>query len=115
MNPLLDWIALAYTWFYCKFLQRPREQPFTAQADRMERRWPYLVYGIALAIFLCVDRFLHGWWLAITVIVNLFALWFLPHINSYQRKHPENVPYSFTNRAVKWAAERIRKRGWNDN
>lgn len=94
---LLDFIAKSYYWVWHKFFQR--DQPFTAQASRMEARWPTFVWGFALLLFYCVSRHL---WLAIPT--NLFAVWFLPHIVRYRVAHPENTPYSTLHR---WAERRL--------
>lgn len=111
LNKFFDWIARAYYWVYCRFLQRPPDEPFTRQADRFERRWPYLAYGIALIIFFITARYLDSWWLVLTAVVYLFFLWFMPHINSYQRAHLDNEPYmvktNVFDKAATWAADRI--------
>ena len=104
-DSFLDWIARSYFWVYCKFLQRPPEQPFTAQADRMERRWPAFTWGFALVVFWLTAQ-LRGWALSITIPVYLFAWWFIPHIMAYQRKHPENEPYRI-NKMLAWAIKRM--------
>lgn len=111
---LVRWIAKAYLWVYHKLLQRPISEPFTRQADRIERRWPFMAWGIALSIFFTTARFIDGWWLLITAAVYLFALWFIPHITSYQRAHPENVPFkqwyeNRNDRLLAWAKKRVRK------
>ena len=104
---MLDWIAKAYFWVYCKFFQRPPDEPFTRQADRFERRWPAIAWGVALVVFFATAQ-LRGWWLFITIPIYLFAWWFLPHITQYQRAHPENVPYkSLSMKAFDWSARRM--------
>ena len=102
----LNWIARAYFSFYCHLLQRPPEQPITRQADRMERRWPTFTWGFALLVFGLTAQ-LRGWALCLTAAVYLFALWFIPHITSYQRAHPENQPYYKTNKLLAWAIKRM--------
>ena len=111
-NNFLNWIARTYYSFYVHFMQRPPDQPYTAQAARMEERWPAFVWGVALAILLCTARFLHGWWLAITATVYLFAWWWFHHICNYERNHPGNNPYriwihSPLNKAFVWASRRL--------
>ena len=108
MNAFLDWLARAYFSFYCHFLERPPDEPFTRQADRINRRWPTLTTGTALFIFNRLAM-LHGWWWFLIIAVNLFALWFIPHISKYAIEHPENQPYRkpLTQRAADWAADRI--------
>lgn len=111
MKFVLDGIARAYLWFYHVFLQRPIAEPFTRQADRFERKWPYLAYGIAFVIFFAASRYLDNQWLILTASVYLFALWFMPHINSYQRAHPDNEPYLYKTRLADtlagWAERRL--------
>lgn len=108
LNALLDWIARAYFWVYVKLLQRPPDQPFTRQADRINRRWPILTYGTALVIFNRI-ALLHGLWWILTIAVNVFAIWWFDHISKYAIKHPDNVPYQkpLTERVAGWAATRI--------
>jgi hypothetical protein len=101
---MIKFIARIYLWFYHILLQRP--EPFTRQADRMERKWPYLTYGIALALMFITAR-LDSWWLVITFVVYAFFLWFMPHINSYQREHPDNEPYSIMERIARWAKKQV--------
>ena len=105
MNNLLDWIARTYFIFYHRWMQRPTEQPYTAQADRMERRWPVFTWGFALLV-LGLSAQLRGWALSITIMVYLFAWWWCPHITHYQRTHPENQPYK-VNKLLAWAVKRM--------
>ena len=105
LNDLLDWVARTYFSFYCHFMQRPKDQPYTAQADRINRRWPAFTIGTALLILWLTAQF-RGWALSITFMVYLFALWWFPHIMSYQRKHPENEPYKI-NKLLAWAVKRM--------
>lgn len=61
--------------------------------------------GVALAVFyICAQ--LRGWWLFLAIPVNLFALWWFPHISQYAIKHPENVPYRI-NRMLAWSVRRL--------
>ncbi len=99
---LQDWLAAAYFWLYCKFLQRPPGEPFTRQASRFEERWPAVAWGVLLLVVNLLAR-LAGRWLLITIAVNLFAWWFCPHIVRYRVAHPENVPY----RLIDWAVRRL--------
>jgi hypothetical protein len=107
LDSLLDWIARAYYWYYCKFLQRPPGEPFTRQASRFEQRWPAIAWGISLIILFSLARFISGWWLIITLAVNLAALWFFPHIVRYRVAHPENMPYK-NSRFLSWSMHRLK-------
>lgn len=103
-NRFLKWIARTYFSFYCHFLQREPDDPITRQADRINRRWPTITTGAALIIFNRV-ALLHGWLWILIIAVNLFALWFIPHINQYALSHPDNVPYRLPlrRRLLRWS------------
>jgi hypothetical protein len=114
-NGFLNWIARTYYSFYVHLMQRPPGQSYTAQAARIEERWPTLVWGIALLVWALTAQ-LRGWWVMITILVYLFSLWWCPHITEYERNHPGNVPYKLwnkklLNRAFAWASRRISERG----
>jgi hypothetical protein len=102
INQLLDLIARGYVWVYHKLMQRPKDQPITAQASRIEQRWPVITWGVALLIFGVSAQF-REWWVIPTIIIYLFAWWWCPHITAHQRAHPENKPYSI----LDWATKRL--------
>lgn len=111
-NKFLDWIARTYFSFYCHLIQRPPGEPITRQADRINRRWPILTIG-TLIVVVSLTAQLRGWFLGITMAVDLFALWFVIHIDQYERAHPDNVPYKLwhenNDRLLAWAKKRVRK------
>jgi len=98
---LLDLIARAYLWFYHKLLQRPRDEPFTRQFDRMERFFYPFAWGLVLVVLFWASH-LHWLW---AVCFNLAAAWFIHHIIEYRVAHPENVPY-----LKQWAERRLNVR-----
>ena len=105
-------IAKGYYNFYVHFMQRPPDQPYTAQAARMEERWPSFVWGVALIIWFVTARYLHGWWLLLTGAVYLFSWWWCHHICNYERTHPGNNPFmpwnqKLANKAFIWASRRL--------
>jgi hypothetical protein len=100
INWLLDGIAKGYLFFYHIFLQRPKDEPITRQADRFERKWPFLAWGFACLVFWLID----DWWY---VPVSLFFIWWAHHITTYGRCHPGNEPYSKT---LAWAERRLNAR-----
>ncbi len=104
----LDWIARAYFWFYCKFWQRPPDEPWTRQTARFEQRWPFIFWLLQVAILLIVDR-LNGWWWLLIIPFNLAAIWWFAHILRYRVAHPDNHPFkgNVLDRAATWAAKRI--------
>ena len=112
MNAILDFIAKAYLWFYSDLLQRPKSEPFTRQASRIEDKYPALVWGITLAI-LWVCRYVHGWRLIIPILIYLFLWWFIPHIVDYRVVHRDDNPVDpqgaapvVAGRAARWATKR---------
>jgi len=111
LNAVLDWIARSYLWMYHELLQRP--EPFTRQADRINRRWPLLTVG-TLIVTISLTAQLREWFLVITLVVDLFALWFVIHIDQYERAHVDNVPFKqwYENRRnglLAWAKKRVKK------
>jgi hypothetical protein len=99
-NLLLDLVARAYRFFYHKVCQLP--EPFTRVFCRMEQFEPVLFWGLCL-FFIWKADIGHWYW---TVPVNLFFLWFIPHIVRYRVCHPENLPY-----LLKWAERRLDEHG----
>ena len=110
MTAILDWIAKTYLWFYHELLQRPKSEPITRQASRIEDRWPAMTWGIALPIFGLTAGLLRGWWIILTAVIYLFAWWFLPHIVDYRVVHRDDNPVNPTGlegpAVVEWAKRR---------
>ena len=109
LDKIKDLIARAYYALYCRFLQRPPNEPFTKQAARFEQKYPSLFWLGWLAV-MGVST-LHtinclGWWRLILIPLYLAASWWFHHILQYRVDHPENVPYK-ANRLFNWSARRM--------